>query len=110
MYLTRFRFNTARVGARRLLSSPQRLHAAVMSAFAEPPPAPSGGPRVLWRVGRNRRAETYLFIVSPAKPDLTHLGAQAGCPETRRRGADHYAPFPPPVARGARSAVRPPRH
>ena len=36
MYLTRFRVNTQRVTARRLLSSPQNLHAAVLSSFAEP--------------------------------------------------------------------------
>lgn len=33
MFLTRFRVNTARPGARRLLSSPQVMHAAVMSSF-----------------------------------------------------------------------------
>ncbi len=33
MFLTRFRVNTARSGARRLLSSPQAMHAAVMSSF-----------------------------------------------------------------------------
>jgi len=106
MYLSRFRFNTARVGARRLLSSPQRLHAAVMSAFAEMPPAPSGGPRVLWRVDRNSRAETYLCIVSPAKPDLTHLVEQAGWPETGRWETYDYAPFLSRLAKGDRWAFR----
>ncbi|MEU0744125.1 type I-E CRISPR-associated protein Cas6/Cse3/CasE, partial [Streptomyces sp. NPDC006134] len=33
MFLSRFRVNTARPGARRLLSSPQAMHAAVMSSF-----------------------------------------------------------------------------
>ncbi|MEW2132979.1 type I-E CRISPR-associated protein Cas6/Cse3/CasE [Streptomyces sp. NPDC005435] len=33
MFLSRFRINTARPGARRLLSSPQAMHAAVMSSF-----------------------------------------------------------------------------
>ncbi|MBB1246872.1 type I-E CRISPR-associated protein Cas6/Cse3/CasE, partial [Streptomyces durbertensis] len=58
MYLTRFRVNTARAGARRLLSSPQALHAAVMSSFPALLPASSpgespAGARVLWRLDHN---------------------------------------------------------
>ena len=34
MFLTRFRINTARMGARRLLTSPQSLHAAMMAFTA----------------------------------------------------------------------------
>ncbi|WP_433547325.1 type I-E CRISPR-associated protein Cas6/Cse3/CasE [Streptomyces sp. CA-294286] len=86
MYLTRFRINTARTGSRRLLSSPQPLHAAVMSAFptllptaSEQPPGVSG-PRVLWRLDQNARAEVFLYVVSPERPDLTHLVEQAGWP------------------------------
>ena len=84
MHLTRFRFNTHRPGARKLLSSPQALHAAVLGGFpellpGEPPGAP-GGPRVLWRVDRNARAEVFLYVVSPDRPELTHLVEQAGWP------------------------------
>lgn len=106
MYLTRFRLNTARIGARRLLSSPQMLHAAVMSSFAEIPPAQKDGPRVLWRIDRNSKAETYLYIVSPAKPDLTHLVEQAGWPETGRWDTYDYAPFLSRLAAGDRWAFR----
>ena len=106
MYLTRFRLNTARLGARRLLSSPQRLHAAVMSSFAEIPPAAADGPRVLWRIDRNSRAETHLYIVSPAKPDLTHLVEQAGWPETGRWETYDYAPFLACLAKGDRWSFR----
>lgn len=89
MYLTRFRFNTHRSGARKLLSSPQVMHAAVMGSFPGLlPNAPGGGansggsqePRVLWRVDRNARAEVFLYVVSPARPELTHLVEQAGWP------------------------------
>lgn len=92
MYLTRFRFNTARDGARRLLSSPQSMHAAVLSAFAEPPTS-VGGPRVLWRVDHNSATDVQLYMSSPDRPDLTHLVEQAGWPtiddgwETRDYGA-----------------------
>lgn len=106
MFLTRFRFNTARIGARRLLSSPQRLHAAVMFAFAEPPPQGDGGPRVLWRIDRNGRAETYLYLVSPAEPDLTHLVEEAGWPETGRWQTYDYEPLLSRLAKGDTWAFR----
>ncbi|MFG1614093.1 type I-E CRISPR-associated protein Cas6/Cse3/CasE [Nonomuraea wenchangensis] len=93
MFLTRFRFNTARLGARRLLSSPQRLHAAIMFAFAEPPSQDGEDARVLWRVDRDSRAETYLYLTSPAKPDLTHLVEEAGWPETGRWQTHDYEPL-----------------
>ncbi|MFI1700600.1 type I-E CRISPR-associated protein Cas6/Cse3/CasE [Streptomyces bobili] len=83
MFLSRFRVNTARPGARRLLSSPQAMHAAVMSSFPGllPSDTPSpDGPRVLWRLDHQARAEVLLFIVSPDRPDLTHLVEQAGWP------------------------------
>lgn len=83
MFLTRFRVNTARPGARRLLSSPQALHAAVMSSFPgllpSDAPAPET-PRVLWRLDQTARAEVVLYVVSPGRPDLTHLVEQAGWP------------------------------
>ncbi|MDT0329910.1 type I-E CRISPR-associated protein Cas6/Cse3/CasE [Nocardiopsis lambiniae] len=78
MYLTRFRFNTNSSGGRRLLSSPQVLHAAVMGCFPEMLPSESGGPRVLWRVDRNARAEVFLYVVSPTRPLMDHLAEQAG--------------------------------
>ncbi|MFQ6144591.1 type I-E CRISPR-associated protein Cas6/Cse3/CasE [Streptomyces seoulensis] len=83
MHLTRFRVNTARSGARRLLSSPQVLHAVVMSSFPTVLPTgtpPADGPRVLWRLDHTARAEVMLYIVSPDRPDLTHLVEQAGWP------------------------------
>ncbi|GAA2699151.1 type I-E CRISPR-associated protein Cas6/Cse3/CasE [Nonomuraea recticatena] len=106
MHLTRFRFNAARVGARRLLSSPQILHAAVMSSFAEIPPAAGEGPRVLWRIDANSRAETYLYIVSPDKPDLTHLVEQAGWPQTGRWDTYDYTPLLARLAEGDRWSFR----
>ncbi|MEU5885014.1 type I-E CRISPR-associated protein Cas6/Cse3/CasE [Spirillospora sp. NPDC047279] len=92
MYLTRFRINTGRVGARKLLASPQAMHAAVMMSFAETL-TPTDGPRVLWRLDRNGNAATHLCIVSPYRPDLTHLVEQAGWPTTARWETYDYTPF-----------------
>lgn len=83
MFLTRFRLNTARPGTRRLLASPQAMHAAVMSSFPDLLPSDTAapeGPRVLWRLDHNARAEVLLYVVSPDRPDLTHLVEQAGWP------------------------------
>ncbi|WP_371599264.1 type I-E CRISPR-associated protein Cas6/Cse3/CasE [Streptomyces sp. NBC_00564] len=93
MFLTRFRVNTARPDGRRLLASPQRMHAAVMSSFPELlPSSPSDrgnqdGPRVLWRLDRNSPAEVLLYVVSPDRPDLTHLVEQAGWPAAAASGS-----------------------
>ncbi|MEU1278552.1 type I-E CRISPR-associated protein Cas6/Cse3/CasE [Streptomyces sp. NPDC005805] len=116
MFLTRFRVNTARPGARRLLSSPQALHAAVMAAFPDllpsEPTAPDG-PRVLWRLDHQGRAEVLLYIVGPGRPDLTHLVEQAGWPaaaaaDPARPGwqTRPYAPFLDRLAAGDRWAFR----
>lgn len=93
MFLTRFRFNTARMGTRRLLSSPQNLHAAVMASFADRPEHRGEGPRVLWRLDHQSRSEVLLYVVSPDRPDLTHLVEQAGWPTTGGWQTKPYAPF-----------------
>jgi CRISPR system Cascade subunit CasE len=80
MFLTRFRINTARREGREILGSPHRLHAAVSMSFPDLLARDGSGPRVLWRVDRNSAAEVVLFIVSPGRPDLTHLVEQAGWP------------------------------
>ncbi len=69
MYLTRFRLNTARSGARKLLASPQAMHAAVMSSFPTLLPSDTDGPRVLWRIDRTSRLK--CSSTSSARPNLT---------------------------------------
>ncbi len=107
MYLTRFRINTARSGARRLLSSPQAMHAAVMSSFATPPAVPTGaGARVLWRVDRGAASNMLLYIVSPDRPDLTHIVEQAGWPVTGAWDTFAYKPFLDRITAGDTWAFR----
>ncbi|MET9734472.1 type I-E CRISPR-associated protein Cas6/Cse3/CasE [Streptomyces sp. NPDC006458] len=114
MFLTRFRLNAARPGARRLLSSPQALHAAVMSSFPHILPgdrtAPDA-PRILWRLDHPARAEVILYVVSPDRPDLTHLVEQAGwpavaAPETPGWQTRPYSPFLDQLATGSRWSFR----
>ena len=101
MYLTRFGVNPARRGARHLLASQQRLHAAVLSSF--PPGADPG--RVLWRVDESAH-RVELFIASSARPDLTHLVEQAGWPTAATWETANYGPFLYRLDNGQRWAFR----
>lgn len=91
MHLTRFEINPARRAARALLASPQKLHAAVMAAFPSTAPLPAQG-RVLWRVDRNQH-QVLLYVVSPHRPDLTHLVEQVGWPTTHTWDTRDYQPL-----------------
>ncbi|WP_026248793.1 type I-E CRISPR-associated protein Cas6/Cse3/CasE [Streptomyces sp. LaPpAH-108] len=91
MYLTRFRINTARTDARRLLGSPHRLHGAVNMAFPEPLARDGAGPRVLWRLDQAPGGRADLLISSPGRPDLTHLAEQAGWPTLGQEGWTTFA-------------------
>jgi CRISPR system Cascade subunit CasE len=108
MYLTRFEMNKARRGTRALVVSPHKLHGAVERSF---PTAIAGAQadgegRVLWRLDQHVHV-TLLYIVSPRRPDLTHLSEQAGWPtipdgwETR-----DYQPLLDRLAAGQRWAFR----
>lgn len=67
--------NPLRSGAQRLLTNPQRMHAAVEGVL---PPMRSG--RLLWRLERNGPHAT-LLLLSPDPPTLDHLVEQAGWPD-----------------------------
>lgn len=82
MYLTRFRINPARRGARKLLGSPHAMHAAVRAGFESTEAYEQSGARTLWRLDSAAPAAVTLYVVSPGQPDLTHLVEQAGWPTT----------------------------
>lgn len=88
MFLSRMSLNPARRGTRHLLSSRERMHAAVLASF----PPGDGESRVLWRVDEAGPAVT-LYVVSPREPDFTHLVEQAGWPTTEAWQAREYDPF-----------------
>lgn len=107
MFMSRFQFNTARQGARRLLSSPRLMHGAVMAAFPDRPhPQPGGEPRILWRVDQARPSKTLLYIVSPQRPDLTHLVEQGGWPTTSAWETHDYSAFLGRITAGETWAFR----
>lgn len=93
---------------------PQVLHAAVMSSFPALLPSdtpPPDGPRVLWRLDHTARAEVMLYVVSPDRPDMTHLVEQAGWPAAASHSAPGwecrpYGPFLDRLAAGDQWAFR----
>lgn len=90
VYLSRIQLNPQRRDARWLLSSPQRLHAAVLSSFPAPPTGDrAGDARVLWRLDQDRE-RVLLYVVSPDEPDFAHLAEQAGWPTTERGTVRSY--------------------
>lgn len=104
MFLSRIQLNPVRRGAQRLLGSPHALHAAVLAAFPDPSPRPEG--RVLWRLDPVAHAPV-LYIVSPTRPDLTHLAEQGGWPTLPESWQSRdYAPLLARIEVGQRYAFR----
>lgn len=103
MYLTRFEINPARRAARSVLASPQRLHAGVLAGFPESQAAPQEG-RVLWRLDLGAH-DAVLYVVSPEKPDLTHLVEEIGRPTYGWQTRD-YGPFLDRLSPGDRWTFR----
>jgi CRISPR system Cascade subunit CasE len=103
MFLSRFEIHRARREARKLLGSPQAMHAAVCAGF--PPADPSGPGRILWRVDDDGR-RALLYVVSPTRPDLTHLVEQAGWPTLQGWETRSYSGFLGSLSCGQRWAFR----
>lgn len=101
--LSRMSLNAATRGGRRLLSDRQAMHAAVMAAFSPEAHDAMDG-RVLWRVDHDAHRHT-LYVVSPVKPDLTHMVEQAGW-AGESWDAVEYEPFLSRITTGQRWAFR----
>lgn len=83
---TRLYLNARKRGARKLLTNPEAMHAAVRSAF--PPDIDTSESRVLWRVDSAGDTHT-LYIVGPEKPDAGHIVEQAGWDSRPPQTADY---------------------
>lgn len=101
MFLTRCQINPASRGGRKLLGSPQAMHAAALSGFhSEQAPG-----RVLWRVDEQVN-NVWLYLASAERPDLTHLIDQAGWPTTQAWETREYAPLLDSLEAGQRWQFR----
>lgn len=103
-YLSRIWLNPLRSGARRLLSHPQSMHAAVLGGLAEQPVTE----RLLWRLEADGHHRTGLLVLTQSRPAWDHLVEQAGWP-----GADgaealvkDYAPLLQRIVAGREFAFR----
>ena len=100
MFLSRVRLNPTRRHTKKLLTSPQALHATVMGSH--PPDGDGGDGRVLWRLDQNTRHDLQLYVVSPVKPDFTGLIEMAGWPSTTTWDVTAYDAFLARLASGQR--------
>lgn len=95
--------NPQRRGGRKLIGSPQVMHAAVMAAF-EPGALDRVEGRPLWRLDIDKPVYR-LYIVSPLRPDLQHIIEQAGW-QGQRWDATPYTPFLDRLRKGQRWGFR----
>lgn len=102
MYLSRMELHPRRRGARELLSSPGKMHGAVMDAF---PRDLINEKRVLWRVD-TLSDRSLLYIVSPDKPSFEHIQEQAGWANEQSWAIRDYTPLLQGIMRGQTYAFR----
>ena len=75
-YLSRIYLNPARRRARKLLTDPQTMHAAVLAGLPTQPVED----RVLWRLDAPSPLRPALFVLTRTPPSWEHLVEQAGWP------------------------------
>ncbi|MER7771306.1 type I-E CRISPR-associated protein Cas6/Cse3/CasE [Kitasatospora sp. NPDC096140] len=83
-YLSRVRINPLRAASRNLLANPRALHGAVLAGIPDTAP----GDRILWRLDADHPRRPMLLVLTPSKPDWTHVVEQAGWPDAE---GEHYA-------------------
>lgn len=83
MFLSRVILGLTSLDAIAFANSPYRIHAAVEKAFAHDAVREEDGGRILWRLDEvpGNEREAWLYVVSPDRPDFTHICAQAGAGE-----------------------------
>lgn len=86
-YLSKIDINPQRRRGRMFLANPRVVHAAVMSCF---PPADADRGRILWRLD-SEGVSHRLYIVSPDRPDMSHIVEQAGWEQAPGMTADYDA-------------------
>lgn len=105
MYLSRMFLNPQRRGTRKLLASPEAMHAAVLSAFPPNSELVSEAGRVLWRVDREGHS-LALYVVSPEEPSFEHLQQQAGWENQESWAIRDYGPVLDGISVGKRFRFR----
>lgn len=117
MYISRMPINGARRSAMEIIASPNKMHAAVEASYppvadsdaCENAPTATESGRILWRIdpiaGEGRSA--WLYVVSPRRPDFTHLCEQVGWPVEGGLGDKRLRASPEPAIGRTTLAVSP---
>lgn len=103
MYLTQMPLNPQRRSTRDLVTSPQRLHAAVLAGFL--PGAGMRG-RILWRLDADGPHNLTLYVVSSEMPSFDALAEQAGWTSNPVWRTADYERFLARLTRGQQWAFR----
>lgn len=107
MYFSRIALNEARISTRQLLSSPFKVHAAIEAAFPPESLRRTDEGRILWRVDSlDQPRQTWLYTLSPEKPDFTHIVEQAGWPTRAEWETKDYSPRLDGISVGQQWAFR----
>lgn len=102
MYLSRVSLGLPRLEAIAFLSSPYKVHAAVEQAFATDAVREDGRGRILWRLDEvpGNEHEVWLYVMSPDRPDFTHICEQAASTEPPAWVTKDYDPVLDRVSEG----------
>lgn len=101
MFISRIPLNKVRYGARQLIGSPYKLHAAVECSFPPDAVRKNDEGRILWRLDALTNDKgVWLYVVSPEKPDFTYIVEQAGWPMHEEWETKNYAPLLERIAKG----------
>lgn len=94
MYLSRVQLGLTRLDAIAFVGSPYKVHAAVEQAFAPDAVREDERGRILWRLDEvpGNEREAWLYVVSPDKPDFTHICDQAASTASPVWVTKDYAP------------------
>lgn len=103
MYLTHMPLNPQRRSTRDLVTSPQRIHAAVLAGFL--PGAAERG-RIQWRLDADGPHHLDLYVVSAETPSFDALVEQAGWTSNPVWRTADYEPFLGRLREGQRWVFR----
>ncbi|WP_082629906.1 type I-E CRISPR-associated protein Cas6/Cse3/CasE [Olsenella massiliensis] len=102
MYISRVPLNVARPNTLRLVASSYFVHAAVEHCFPPTARRLDEKGRVLWRIDANPKDKDslWLYVVSPERPDFTHVADQYGWPAAAPGETKDYSPLLGKIAQG----------
>lgn len=103
--LSRILLDPARRETRRIVSSPNRIHGTILSAFDDEVTERSGKGRVLWRLDSTPTVHR-LYVVSDEKPNWGKVLSATGFAQDDASGTKDYEPLLAKVVQGSQWRFR----